>query len=153
MSESIIKKSQFIVLPSDNTPDQMRYAAWQKLRDAGMTAKQVAELFGVNIATVTKYTISTVDFRHLRAEARREYYIPLMEKLRKRGYSNADIGKITGFCEKSVRSYIGVQPDETTLASHRAAGAKRHFRNVAGKNQPARDNNEPIPAVAEALTA
>lgn len=149
----IIKKSNFVVLPSDNASEEMKHIAWQKLRNSGMTAKQVAELFGVNIATVTKYTISTVDFRHLRAEARRDYYIPLMEKLRKRGYSNADIGKITGFCEKSVRAYIGVQPDEITLASYRSAGAKRRFRNTAQKNMPARAENKPIPAVADVLSA
>lgn len=147
----IVKKNNFIVLPTDNDPKMMKYTAWQKLRDAGMTAKQVAELFGVNVATVCKYTVSTVDFHHLHCEERREYYIPLMEKLRERGYSNADIGKITGFCSKSVRAYIGSQPDEITLASYRSAGAKRRFRNLARKNQPARDNNEPIPAVAKIL--
>lgn len=149
----IVKKSNFIVLPSDNSSELVKHDAWQKLRDAGMTAKQVAQVFDVNIGTVCKYTISNVDFNHLRSEARREYYIPLMEKLRKRGYSNVDIGRITGFCEKSVRAYIGVQPDEITLASYRSAGAKRRFRNTAQKNMPARENDQPIPAVAEALTA
>ena len=74
-----------------------------------------------------------------------------MLELRKLGYSNVDIGKKTGFSWMTVVRYIGNQPDETTLASIRVAGVKRRLRNLAVKNQLARDNGKPIPAVAEII--
>ena len=134
----------------------------QRLRDTGMTAQEVGDLFGMCDATVRKYTITNYDFSAKRItamceanrgayEERRDYYIPLMLELRERGYSNRDIAAKTGFCLSTVCNYIGKQPDEISLASHRVAGAKRRFRNLAVKNQIARDNNEPIPAVAEIL--
>ena len=159
--QEIIKKSQFVpvvTLPNDSDTKEMKYEAWQKLRDCGMTAKQVGDLFGVHPSTVTYHTRTTINLRggklnHLACVERKEYYIPLMKQLRERGYSNVDIGKITGFCGKTIREYIGNQPDEVTLASKRAAGAKRKFRNLARVNQPARDDNKPIPPVADMLSA
>ena len=157
----IIKKNNYIspviVLPNDTDPNEQKYAAWQTLRDNGMTCKQIAEMFGVGTTTVFKHTKTNVELRgkhigkyaHERAELRRAYYVPIMLELRKLGYSNVDIGKKTGFDHNTVWRYIGKQPDETTLASMRSAGAKRHFRNVARKNQPERDAGKPIPAVAK----
>ena len=159
----IIKKNNYvspvIVLPNDTDPNEQKYAAWQTLRDNGMSCKQIGEMFGVCYRTVCNHTKTNMELRgkhsgkysHERYELRREYYIPLMTELRKLGYSNVEIGKKTGFCVETIRKYIGRQPDETTLACHRVAGAKRRFRNLAVKNQPARDNGEPIPAVAKAL--
>lgn len=154
----ITKKSQFVVLPHDTDPVQEKYAAWQTLRDNGMTLKQIGKLFGVSDATVCNHTechcdwrINAGSFAHKAKLERQEYYIPLMLELRKMGYSNTDIAVKTGFSDWTVRQYVGNQPDEITLASLRAAGAKRRFRNLAKKNQPARDNGEPIPAVAKAL--
>lgn len=161
--ENIIKKNQFVApvvaLPNNTNTKIQKYAAWQALRDSGMTARQVADLFDVSTKTVTNHTFTTVNLRgvvarekmHAEREARKAYYIPIMMRLRELGYSNADIAKKTGFCNATIVSYIGEQPDEITLASMRAAGAKRRFRNLAKKNQPCRDNNEPIPAVAEIL--
>lgn len=161
--EKIIKKSQFvspvIVLPDDTDPKERKCAAWQTLRDNGMTCKQIGEMFGVSASMIYKNTETTISFRgkhsgkyaHERAEMRRAYYIPLMLELRKLGYSNVDIGAKTGFHANTIRKYIGRQPDEVTLTCHRVAGAKRRLRNLAVKNQLARDNNEPIPAVAKAL--
>lgn len=161
--QNIVKKNQFvspvIVLPNDTDPKERKYAAWQTLRDNGMSCKQIAEMFGVSYITIARHTKTIVELRgkytgkyaHERAELRRAYYIPLMMELRKLGYNNVEIAKKTGFCHDTVMSYIGVQPDEISLASVRAAGAKRRFRNLAAKNQPARDNGEPIPAVAKAL--
>ena len=155
--EKIIKKSQFIVLPHDTDPNEQKYDAWQKLRDSGMTIKQVAELFGVSTATIRRYTETRYDWRatckysHTLKEERKAYYVPLMLELRKLGYGNVDVAKKTGFCVDTVRDYIGTQPDELTLAAHRAAGAKRRFRNIARKNQPERDAGRPIPTVAKVL--
>ena len=154
--QNIIKKSNFVILPSDTDSNQQKYDAWQKLRDSGMTISQVAELFSVSEKTIRSHTETRYDWRVNSGQrnaklTRMEYYVPLMLELRKRGYSNVDIGKKTGFCSKTVRSYVGTQPDETTLASHRAAGAKRRFRNIAVKNQPERDAGKPIPAVAAVL--
>ena len=157
--EKIIKKSQFIVLPHDTDPNEQKYDAWQKLRDSGMTIRQVAELFGVSRQTIRNHTETKYDWRstnesaHERCEERKAYYVPLMLELRKRGYSNMDIGKKTGFCARTIRNYIGKQPDETTLASYRTAGAKVRFRNLAKKNQPERDAGKPIPAIAEVISA
>lgn len=134
----------------------------QRLRDTGMTAQEVGDLFGMSDATVRKYTITNYDFSAKRIAAmreanqeayedRREYYIPLMLKLRALGYSNREIAEKTGFCDKTIRNYIGNNSDEVRLAVYRVAGAKRRFRNLAVKNQIARDNNEPIPAVAEVI--
>lgn len=156
--QSIVKKNDFIVLPTDNDPNEKKHEAWQKLRDAGMSCAEVATVFGVSLQTIRKYTKTTVNL-HYRCEnarreikrARMEYYIPLMLKMRELGYSNADIANKTGFCRETIHTYIGKQPDEITLSSYRAAGAKRKFRNLAAKNQPCRDNNEPIPAVADIL--
>lgn len=159
----IIKKNNYvspvIVLPNDTDPNEQKYVAWQTLRDNGMTCKQIGEMFGVGTTTVFKHTKTNVELRgkhagkyvHERAELRRAYYIPIMLELRKLGYSNVDIGKKTGFGYGAVLKYIGKQPDETTLASIRAAGAKRHFRNIARKNQPERDAGKPIPAIAKIL--
>ena len=159
----IIKKNNYvspvIVLPNDTDPKEQKYAAWQTLRDNGMTCKQIGEMFGVCATTVFHHTKTNVELRgkhtgkyaHERAELRRAYYVPFMLELRKLGYSNVDIGKKTGFGYDAVLKYIGKQPDETTLASIRSAGAKRHFRNVARKNQPERDAGKPIPAVAKIL--
>lgn len=154
--QNIIKKSNFVILPNDTDSNQQKYDAWQKLRDSGMTISQVAELFSVSEKTIRNHTETRYDWRVNSGQrnaklTRMEYYVPLMLELRKRGYSNVDIGKKTGFCSKTVREYIGKQPDETTLASHRAAGAKRRFRNIAVKNQPERDAGKPIPAVAAVL--
>lgn len=159
----IMKKSQFtspvVVLPHDTDPAQMKYDAWQKLRDSGMTVNQIAKLFNVSGKTIYNHTECRYDWRATNCgayareakEARKAYYVPLMLELRKLGYSNAEIGKKTGFHYITVLRYIGEQPDEIVLASHRAAGAKIRFRNLAVKNQPCRDANEPIPAVAEVL--
>ena len=159
----IIKKNNYvspvIVLPNDTDPNEQKYAAWQTLRDNGMTCKQIGEMFGVDLTTVAYHTKTNVELRgkfsakanRERFALRRAYYIPIMLELRKLGYSNTDIGMKTGFCTSTVLNYIGKQPDETTLASHRSAGAKRHFRNVARKNQPERDAGKPIPAVAKIL--
>lgn len=159
----IIKKNNYvspvIVLPNDTDPKEQKYKAWQTLRDNGMTCKQIGEMFGVSDVTILNHTKTIVELRgkhagkysNERAELRRAYYIPLMLELRKLGYSNTDIGVKTGFCTSTVLHYIGKQPDETTLASMRSAGAKRHFRNVARKNQPERDAGKPIPAVAKIL--
>lgn len=159
----IIKKNNYvspvIVLPNDTDPNEQKYAAWQTLRDNGMTCKQIGEMFGVGTTTVFKHTKTNVELRgkhsgkyvHERAELRRAYYVPIMLELRKLGYSNVDIGKKTGFGYGAVLKYIGRQPDETTLASIRSVGAKRHFRFVARKNQPERDAGKPIPAVAKIL--
>ena len=165
--QNIIKKSQFvstpvIVLPNDTDPEEQKYKAWQTLRDSGMTAADVGKLFGVGISTVYNHTVGTYDYSEKRVtamnaanrrnyEERKEYYAPLMLELRELGYSNADIARKTGFCAMTVWRYIGSQPDETTLASMRVAGAKRHFRCVARKNQPERDAGKPIPAVAKIL--
>ena len=156
--QNIIKKSNFVILPNDTDSNQQKYEAWQKLRDSGMTIRQVAELFGVSNKTIRNHTETRYDWRVNSGQgnanaklARMEYYVPLMLELRKRGYSNVDIGKKTGFCSKTVWGYIGKQPDETSLASYRAAGAKRRFRNLAVKNQPERDAGKPIPAVAAVL--
>ena len=159
----IIKKNNYvspvIVLPNDTDPKEQKYKAWQTLRDNGMTCKQIGEMFGVSGQTIAIHTKTNVQLRgkfsvkanRERYELRRAYYIPLMLELRKLGYSNMDIAKKTGFGFHTVRRYIGNQPDETTLASIRAAGAKRHFRFVARKNQPERDAGNPIPAVAKIL--
>ena len=159
----IIKKKNYItpviVLPNDTDPKEQKYEAWQTLRDNGMTCKQIGEMFDVSDCTVWNHTKTNVSLRgkhsgkysHERAELRHEYYVPLMLKLRKLGYSNTEIAKKTGFCDETVRRYVGTQPDETTLASHRAAGAKRRFRNLAVKNQPERDAGKPIPAVAAVM--
>lgn len=155
--EKLVKKSQFVVLPAETDPKEQKYAAWQTLRDNGMTLAQVAEIFGVSISTVFSHTETRCDMRatnsghHMEKVQRMKYYVPLMLELRKLGYNNADISAKTGFCRKTVFRYIGKQPDETTLASYRAAGAKRRFRNIARKNQLARDEGKPIPAVAKAL--
>lgn len=165
--QNIIKKNQFvstpvIVLPNDTDPKEKKHAAWQTLRDSGMTAAEVGKLFGVTRQTVMKYTVGTYDFtarkiaamaeahRNMKTE-RMEYYVPIMLELRKLGYSNVEIGKKTGFSWQTVHKYIGNQPDEITLASMRVVGAKRHFRNVARKNQPERDAGKPIPTVAKIL--
>ena len=157
----IIKKNNYvspvIVLPNDTDPNEQKYTAWQTLRDNGMTCKQIGEMFGVGTTTVFKHTKTNVELRgkhsgkyiHERAELRRAYYIPIMLELRKLGYSNVDIANKTGFKYNTVLKYIGSQPDETTLASMRVAGAKRRFRNIARKNQIARDAGKPIPAVAK----
>ena len=152
----IVKKNHFVILPSDNDSTQQKYDAWQSLRDSGMTIKQVAELFGVSDKTIRNHTETRYDWRVNSGQrnaklARMEYYVPLMLELRKRGYSNEDVAKKTGFCSKTIRVYIGKQPDETSLASYRAAGAKRRLRNIAVKNQPERDAGKPIPAVAAVL--
>lgn len=154
MSE-IIKKSNFIVLPNETDPIQQKHEAWQKLRDAGMSVKQIAELFHVHYLTVVKHTHKGADVRaavlHAQYEERRGYYVPLMLELRKRGYGNMEIAKVTGFSVGTVYKYIGTQPDEVSLASRRIAGAKHHFRSIARKNQPARDEGKPIPAVSKIL--
>lgn len=159
----IIKKNNYvspvIVLPNDSDPKEQKYKAWQTLRDNGMTINQVAQMFGVSTHMVYNHTETRYDWRatnsgnaaRMAKEQRMGYYIPLMLELRKLGYSNADIGVKTGFCVTTIREYIGRQPDETTLASYRAAGAKRRFRNIAVKNQLARDESKPIPAVAKVL--
>lgn len=155
--EKLVKKSQFVVLPAETDPKEQKYAAWQTLRDNGMTLAQVAEIFGVSINTVFSHTETRCDMRatnsghHMEKVQRMKYYVPLMLELRKLGYSNADISAKTGFCRQTVFRYIGAQPDETTLASYRAAGAKRRFRNIAVKNQLARNEGKPIPAVAKVL--
>lgn len=161
--EKIIKKSQFtspiIVLPHDEDPKGQKYKALQALRDAGMTVEQVSKICGVSRGTVCNHTEATVQLRgrhvgkysHERAEVRKEYYIPLMLELRKLGYSNTDIAQKTGFHFTTVYKYIGTQPDEVSLASHRTAGAKIRFRNIAKKNQPERDAGKPIPTVAKVL--
>ena len=163
--EKIIKKSQFtspiIVLPNDEDPKEQKYKAWQTLRDAGMTVKQVSEMFGVSMVTVCNHTEANSELRgrhagkysHERAEARKAYYIPLMLELRKLGYSNTDIAQKTGFHFTTIYKYIGTQPDEVSLASYRTAGAKIRFRNLAKKNQPERDARKPIPAIAEVISA
>lgn len=159
----IIKKNNYvspvIVLPNDTDPKEQKYKAWQTLRDNGMTCKQIGEMFGVDTSTVSTHTKTNLQLRgkfsvkanRERFELRRAYYVPIMLELRKLGYSNVDIGKKTGFGYVTVLKYIGKQPDETTLASMRVAGAKRHFRFVARKNQPERDAGKPIPAVAKIL--
>ena len=153
----ITKKSQFVVLPADTDPNEKKYAAWQTLRDSGMAPVDIAKLFNVSKSNVYEHTTVRFDLRKYARgsrqafESRKEYYVPLMNGLREIGYSNADIANKTGFSLETVYRYIGNQPDEISLASHRAAGAKRRFRNLAVKNQPARDNGEPIPAVAEVL--
>lgn len=154
--QNIIKKSQFVVIPADTDPNEKKYEAWQTLRDSGMSCKDIGKMFGVGMTTVYNHTSMNFDQRKFarNAEASRErkaYYIPIMLELRKLGYSNVEIAKKTGFRYDTVLKYIGCQPDETTLASYRVAGAKRHFRNVARKNQPERDVGNPIPAVAKIL--
>lgn len=156
--QNIIKKNNFVVLPADTDPNEKKYEAWQKLRDSGMSCAEVANLFTVSLSTVDRHTKATVNLRFRSDEAKRElkrarmeYYVPLMLELRKLGFSNSDIAKKTGFCRKTIHTYIGNQPDEITLSSYRAAGAKRKFRNLAAKNQPARDAGNPIPAVAKIL--
>ena len=161
--ENIIKKNQFVApvvaMPNNTNAKQMQHDAWQKLRDSGMTTQQVADLFGVCRKTIENHTFANVSLlgriggakSHMKCEARKAYYIPIMMRLRELGYNNVDIAQKTGFCNATIASYIGEQPDEITLASMRAAGAKRRFRNLAKKNQPCHDNNEPIPAVAEIL--
>lgn len=159
----IIKKNNYVspvvVLPNDTDPKERKYAAWQTLRDSGMTLAQVGQIFGVSGEMIRKHTETRYDWRatncgnsqRLAKAQRMEYYVPLMLELRGLGYSNADIGVKTGFCVETIWKYIGKQPDEITLASYRAAGAKRRFRNIAVKNQLARDKNKPIPAVAKFL--
>ena len=166
--QNIIKKSQFvstpvIVLPNDTDPKEQKYKAWQTLRDNGMTCEQIGKMFGVSVNTISMHTKNSVELRRKcmrelnqrlnreRAEQRRAYYIPIMLELRGLGYSNVEIAKKTGFTYMTVLKYVGKQPDETTLASMRVAGAKRHFRFVARKNQPERDAGNPIPAVAKIL--
>ncbi|MBR2680778.1 MAG: hypothetical protein IKE23_08505 [Exiguobacterium sp.] len=155
--EKIIKKNQFVVIPADTDLNEKKYEAWQTLRDSGMSCKDIAKMFDVCYTNVYAHTKMNIDQRKfargvlLAYEERKAYYVPLMLELRDLGYSNVDIAKKTGFAYKTVCEYIGEQPDEITLASMRAAGAKRRFRNLAKKNQPCRDNNEPIPAVAEIL--
>lgn len=160
--QNIIKKNQFmstpvIVLPNDTDPNEKKYEAWQTLRDSGMTCTEIAKMFNVGKSTVYQKTVTHEDLRKYArgsvaaCNARKAYYIPIMLELRKLGYSNVEIGKKTGFDYDTVLKYIGNQPDETTLASMRVAGAKRRFRNIARKNQITRDNNEPIPAVAKIL--
>lgn len=154
--EKIIKKNQFVVIPANTDPNEKKYEAWQTLRDSGMAPVDIAKLFNVSKTNVYNHTTVRYDLRkfgrhHEAFEARKEYYLPIMWHLRKLGYSNMDIASKTGFAIATVVRYIGEQPDEITLASMRAAGAKRRFRNLAKKNQPCRDNNEPIPAVAEIL--
>ena len=153
--EKIIKKSQFVVIPSDTDPNEKKYEAWQTLRDSGMTVKQIAEMFHTATTNISAHTVSNVN---LHAEANRrnylarlEYYKPLMLEMRKLGYSNMDIAQKTGFCDKTIRNYIGNNPDETRLAIYRLTGAKKRLRRIAAENQKARDNNEPIPAVAKIL--
>lgn len=157
----IIKKNNYvspvIVLPNDTDPNEQKYTAWQTLRDNGMSCRQIAGMFGVSFVTVARHTKTTVKltnmnagkYSHERFELRRAYYTPIMLELRKLGYSNMDIAKKTGFSYVTVLNYIGKQPGETTLASWRAAGAKIRFRNIARKNQIARDAGKPIPAVAK----
>lgn len=153
--EKIVKKSQFVVIPADTDPETKKHEAWQTLRDSGMTCKQVADMFGVSVATVGKYTTTNVDLRaesrHRNYLARLEYYKPLMLEMRKLGYSNMDIAAKTGFCDKTIRNYIGCNPDETRLAIYRLTGAKKRLRHIAAMNQAARDENKPIPAVAKIL--
>ena len=159
----IIKKSNYvspiITLPNDNDPKELRHKAMQELRDNGMTIKQVAEIFGVSTTYVFNHTEKRIELRghnssatrRLIYEARKAYYVPLMQELRSRGYNNADIAKKTGFHIDTIRTYIGKQPDEISLASHRVAGAKRRLRHLAVRNQAARDEGKPIPAVAEII--
>lgn len=148
-----MENNNIVALSNDTSK---KYETWQNMRDAGMTLSQIAELFNTTSVTVYRHTKPTELWlaggkSHTAYVLRTEYYIPYMLKLRKLGYSNRDISGITGFAYNTVLRYIGAQPDETTLASHRVAGAKRHFRNVARKNQPERDAGKPIPAVAKIL--
>lgn len=64
-------------------------------------------------------------------ERRKRKYVPIMQAYREEGYSNEEIAKKTGFCSKSVRNYIGVEPDEIHLAALRVGAAKRHLRHMA----------------------
>lgn len=143
-----------------------RNTAMQKLRDQGVMVADIAEVFGVCEKTVLLNTKVSPEMKmaisrrnvmnahkaiHLLGIRRKEYYVPLMLGLRRKGYSNAEIGQKTGFSRPTVWKYIGAQPDEITLSSMRAVGAKRRFRNLAVRNQPARDAGKPIPAVEKAL--
>lgn len=166
--QNIVKKNQFaapvttIMSVDRDRENQKKYEAMQTLRDSGMTAGEIGNLFGVCKLTVYNHTHTPHDYmqkhmdamaeaHRMRAKARRGYYIPLMQELRNLGYNNRDIAEKTGFSLATVWNYIGKQPDEISLASHRIAGAKIRFRNLAVRNQIARDNDEPIPAVAEVL--
>lgn len=159
--QNIVKKNQFTVSPITPIDKKTeKYTAWQTLRDSGMPVSEIARMFDVHVSTIYVNTTTTnlntrieaVRAAHRRIfEERKAYYIPLMLELRKLGYTNREIGEKTGFGFMTVYRYIGKQPDETSLASRRAAGAKRHFRHLSIKNQTARDNDEPIPAVAEVL--
>lgn len=153
--EKIIKKNQFVVIPAGTDPNEKKYEAWQTLRDSGMTLAQIAKMFHTSAMTISQHTVMNVNLRdeakHRNFLARLEYYKPLMLKLRALGYSNMEIAEKTGFCDKTIRNYIGNNPDEVRLAVYRVTGAKKRLRNLAAKNQIARDNNEPIPAVAKVI--
>lgn len=163
----IVKKQKYtpvIVLPNDTDPKELKYAAWQKLRDAGMSLREIATVMGVSKDIVANHTTGSPELTRAQLlktaqcareahraaiRARLEYYIPLMTELRNRGYNNRDIAEKTGFNPMTVYKYIGKQPDETTLASHRIAGAKVKLRNQAARNQQARNEGKPIPTVAK----
>lgn len=153
--EKIIKKTQFVTLPADTDPDKIKWEAAQELRNSGMTAKQVAQVLNIPVYSVNYHTIPALELRgaNMRKgyEERFAYYEPIMRKLRKLGYNNTEIAQKTGFHPVTVHKYIGTQPDEITLASLRIAGAKRRLRNQAVRNQAARDDGDPIPAVANVL--
>lgn len=54
-----------------------------------------------------------------------ERLIPEMLKLREKNYTNAEISRLVGLCERSVRTNIGKQPEHISMATRIVAAQKR----------------------------
>lgn len=131
-----------------------KFAMMQELRNGGHSAQEVADLLKCSTSYIYQHTKiddelrkhlfvrRVAEWREAALQKRKEYYIPIMLELRKKGYSNVEIGEKTGFAKETVKKYIGKNPDEIILARVRAAQAARRFRERAVRNQTVRDAQE-----------
>lgn len=113
----------------------------------GMSNLAIANELGCSVPTIDKRIGKPTNGEAIKiaqntakkiAEKRSEYgnrirrkYIPIMEMYREAGLSNVEIAKKTGFCDQTVRKFIGNNPDEIRLMCVRVGAMKRKLRNFA----------------------